>query len=38
MGSCMSANRSDNKITPGDANGPAGGKTGTSKAFFSNYH
>ena len=44
MGSCMSANRSENKITPGEANGPNGSKGGSSsdivlsKKTFVNVH
>ena len=37
MGSCMSANRSDNRVTPGEANGPSGSKGGSCNYHQLNY-
>ena len=36
MGSCMSANRSDNKVTPGEANGPGGSKSSCNYYHLNN--
>ena len=36
MGSCMSANRSDNKVTPGEANGPGGSKNSCNYYHLNN--
>lgn len=34
MGSCMSANRSENKVTPGEANGPGGYRSSSNNNFI----